>query len=208
MASDPSASLQRQLTLGTLVEHAAAGRALQPGSYAMSHISEVSVPAMTHFSEITAATGTHLSEISAEAATHLSAITAPSTMHLSEVTAPASSAPGRGPARMPASSGAAATKREQLKRKALRDGFGEKQYINHYNAAKRTKRNFRDDWVRTAGADARVASSPPMEILRDYPQLHPRTNLDKVRAPGQRMYKKCTDANADCNMKLGESAVE
>ena len=97
-----------------------------------------------------------------------------------------------------------------MKRKAARNGLEANFYSNQYSAAKREKRNARDDWVRTAGAasSSGVASEPPQEILRDWPKLHPRTNFEKARASGQRTYKKQKNTDADSTMKLGESAIE
>ena len=55
--------------------------------------------------------------------------------------------------------------------------------------------------------DANDTAPPPEEILRGVPAMHPRTNFEKVRTPGQRTYKKQKSTNAD-DIKLGGSAVD
>ena len=104
-------------------------------------------------------------------------------MALSEITAATSpTVPRSAPVHSPASSGSAAAKREQLKRKAQRDGVSTNYYTNAYSAQKRAKRNARDEWVKTAG----TGDIPPPAILRDFPKLHPRINWNKDRPAGQR----------------------
>ena len=105
----------------------------------------------------------------------------------------------------PASSGAAAAKREQLKRRAMRQGLPANRFINEYSSPKKTKKDAREEWVKKAGPDSPL---PPEEIWRSYPQIHPRTNFERVRVPGQRSYKKGKDSAADLFQELGASPVD
>ena len=148
----------------------------------------------------------HVSEISAPAGTHLSEITAPSIIHQPEApnNAP-TSARERGPSHTQPSSGAGRAKREQLKRKAQRQQIQQNYYTNKYNAEKRDKRSKREEWVKNNSMED---AWPPQEILRSHPCIHPRTNFDKVKPAGQRMYRPQVNRTAETSMTLGESAVE
>ena len=74
-------------------------------------------------------------------------------------------------------SGAAAAKRAQLKRKASKDGFPENHYAQEYKEKNGAKKAAVKHWVENNMDGGEV----PQELLLDFPQWHPKSNLKPIR---------------------------
>ena len=74
-------------------------------------------------------------------------------------------------------SGAAAAKRAQLKRKASKDGLPENHYTQEYKEKKGAKKAAVKHWVENNMDGGEV----PQELLLDFPQWHPKSNLKPIQ---------------------------
>jgi hypothetical protein len=158
--------------------------------------------ASAHYSVVTAAT--HYSVITA--ATQYSEITAATSQRTAADVGTVRSGSKALQATPIRTSGAGKAKRDQLKRKALRQGLPENAFVSTYSTAKQQRKQARAEWDRDNNTVA-SGSVYPKHFARNFPALHQKKSK-KPSKVGQRLYKpamaKARDQDDD--VKFGESA--
>ena len=150
-----------------------------------THVSEIT-KAVTHVSEVTAITQLTSTLIPTEVPTEMEPVPTQAkseTMHASGPMHPPAPAAARARHAV-AVSGAAKAKREQLQRKAAREGLPDDHYIHKYASQKQMKRRAREDYKAEHNTD-----DVPAHLARSWPAYHAPANADAKRSKnGPRTY--------------------